>query len=248
MSVTASSRRTPPASAGGYFAILASGFVSLVLLLLIFDQLGSPASRLTLALVAFPGLAVLVIGALTATKSGAGWHACNRACPPAISAVSMLAAVLGATGFVALPGAFFFLGFDALPFTLGLMLGLVLHVVLIAPFARKDGSYTLASYLGRRFESRMLRLAAATSLSLPCLLLLVGEFKIATFLLGHMLSIDPVVLVMVLTTIAGVAIVAGGLRGAVWGGAASGLVALLALLVVPVIAAIPLTNLPLTMP
>ena len=246
MSLTAPIRpRTPPASAGGYFAILASGFVSLVLLLLIFDQLGSPSARLTLAQVAFPGLAVLVIGALTVTNSGAGWHACNRACPPAISAVSTLAAVLGATGFVALPGAFFFLGFDALPFTIGIMLGLMLHVVLIAPFARKDGSYTLASYLGRRFESRMLRLSAAVALTLPCLLLLVGEFKIATFLLSHMLSIDPVVIVMCLATVAGATVVAGGVRGAVWGGAACGLIALLALLVIPVIAAIPLTNLPL---
>ena len=246
MSLTAPIRsRTPPASAGGYFAILASGFVSLVLLLLIFDQLGSPSARLTLAQAAFPGLAVLVIGALTVTNSGAGWHAANRACPPAIGAVSTLAAVLGATGFVALPGAFFFLGFDALPFTIGIMLGLVLHVVLIAPFARKDGSYTLASYLGRRFESRMLRLSAAIALTLPCLLLLVGEFKIAAFLLSHMLSIDPAVIVMCLATVAGTTVVAGGVRGAIWGGAACGLIALLALLVIPVIAAIPLTNLPL---
>lgn len=245
LSVTIPSRpRTPPASAGGYFAILASGFVSLVLLLLIFDQLGSPSARLTLAQVAFPGLAVLVIGALTVTNTRAGWHACNRMCPPAISAVSMLAAVFGATGLVALPGAFFFLGFDALPFTIGIMLGLVLHVVLIAPFARKDGSYTIASYLGRRFESRMLRLAAAIALTLPCLLLLIGEFKIVTFLLSHMLGIDPVVLVMSLATIAGTAVIAAGVRGAVWSGAACGLIALLALLV-PVIAAIPLTNLPL---
>ncbi len=246
MSVTLPSRaQTPPASAGGYFAILASGFVSLVLLLLIFDLMGLPSPRLTLAQVAFPGLAMLVIGALTVTNSIAGWHSCNRACPPAISAVSMLAATLGATGFVALPGAFFFLGFDALPFTIGIMFGLVLHVVLIAPFARKDGSYTIASYLGRRFESRMLRLAAAVALTLPCLLLLVGEFKIATFLLSHMLGIDPVVLVMSLATVAGAAVVAGGLRGAVWGGAACGMIVLLALLVVPVLAAIPLTNLPL---
>ncbi len=246
MSVIVPTRqRSLPTSVAGYFAILASAFVSLVLLLLIFDQLGTTQSRLTLAQIAFPGLAMLVIGVLSTANTGAGWHACNRACPPALSAVSMLAAVLGATGFVALPGAFFFLGFDALPFTIGIMLGLLLHAVLIAPFARKDGSYTLASYLGRRFESRLLRLAAAIALTLPCLLLLVGEFKIAAFLLSHILAIDPVTLVMALAVVAGTAVILGGMRGAVWGGAAGGLIALLALLVLPVIAAIPLTNLPL---
>ena len=162
MSLTVPTRpRSLPPSAGGYFAIFASGFVSLVLFVLILDQLGTSSTRLTLALVLFPAVAILVFGGFTFTNSLAGWHTSDRACPPAISAASMLASLLGATGFVALPGAFFFLGFDALPFTIGIMLGLLAHGVLIAPFARKDGSYTLAGFLGRRFESRILRLAAA---------------------------------------------------------------------------------------
>ena len=234
-----------PSGAAGHFAIFVSGFVSLGLLALIFDQLGGFGSRPTLALALYPGLAILLIGGLATTSSLAAWHTAGRACPPALSAVSMLASLLGATGFVALPGAYFFLGFDALPFTTGILLGLLLHAILIAPFARKDGSYTLASYLGRRFESRVLRLLAAVALTLPCLLLLVAEFKIAGFLAGRMLGVEPLTVVAVLAAAAGLAVVLGGIGGAIWGGAAGGLIALFAFALIPAIAAVPLTNLPL---
>ena len=245
MAISTFTRAKPPASpAGGYFAVLASGFAALVLLLLIFDQLGAPAGRLTLALFAFPAAIFVAIGAATYSASLAGWQTCDRACPPALGAASSLAATLGGIGFVALPGAFFFLGFDALPFTTGIVLGLLLHAVLISPFARKDGAYSLAGFLGRRFESRLLRVCAAAALTLPCLLLLTGEFKIVAFLLGHVLQYDPANVVLALGATVAVTIALSGMRGAVWGGAAGGLMAMMVLLLLPALAGLIVINLP----
>ena len=236
--------RPVQSSAGAYFAVLASGFVSLIFLALIFEQLGAPASRLTLAIVTFPVAAFALIGAAGFTSDGRMWFACDRACPPALGAASSLTATLGGIGFVALPGAFFFLGFDALPFTSGIMLGLLLHAILIAPFARKDGASTLAGFIGRRFESRVLRLCTAVALTLPCLLLLIGEFKVASFLLGHALQTDAATVAGVLAAVAAVAVGLGGMRGAVWGGVAAAVVALLVLLVLPALSGLLTINLP----
>lgn len=245
MAMTSVSRFRPPTSkAGAYFAVLASAFVALVLLLVIFDQLGTQADGLTLALVAFPAAMFALIGAACYTVTGGVWFACGRACPPALGAASCLAATLGGIGFVALPGAFFFLGFDALPFTTGIMLGLLLHAVLIAPFARKEGSYTLAGFIGRRFDSRALRLCVGVALTLPCLLLLIGEFKVAGFLVGHALQRDPAVVAGALAATATIAIVLGGMRGAVWGGVAAAIISLIVLAVVPVLGGLLVLNVP----
>ena len=236
--------RSSVSSAGSYFAVLAGGFVALIFLLLIFDQLGAPQSRLTMALVVFPAVIFVLIGAASFTGSIAGWQTCDRACPPSLGAASGLAATFGCIGFVVLPGALFFLGFDALPFTTGAMLGLLLNAILIAPFARKDGAYSLAGYLGRRFDSVTLQLAAAGALTLPCLLLLTAEFKVIGNLLGHALQLEPGTVVTALAFAVAVPIALGGMRAAVWGGVASGLILLLTLLVLPALSGLLVINVP----
>lgn len=245
MAISAFNRPRPLAPAiGSYFAVLASGFIALIFLLLIFDQLGAPAARMTLALIAFPTVAFTLIGVASFTPFLDGWQTCDRACPPALGAASSLAAVFGCVGFVAIPGALFFLGFDALPFTTGILFGLLLNAVLVAPFARKDGSYSMAGYFGRRFDSTILRASAALALTLPCVLLLAAEFKVIGSLVGHASQMDPATVVAALAIAVAVAVALGGLRGAVWGGAACGLILLLTLLVLPALSSLLVINVP----
>ena len=53
--------------------------------------------------------------------------------------------------------------------------------VLFAPFLRKFGAYTMPTFLGRRFESRTVRVVAAAILSVPILLLLAAEARFAAY-------------------------------------------------------------------
>src|SRR5918997_262774 len=68
-----------------------------------------------------------------------------------------------------------------LSLVLGLVAGFVFMGVLIAPFLRKAGAYTVPSYLGRRFESPTLRVVAAAVLAVPLLLLLAAETRFAAY-------------------------------------------------------------------
>ena len=61
---------------------------------------------------------------------------------------------MGATGIVAMTGVFFLIGFDALCLVIGGLAGFVIMAVMLAPFFRKFGAFTVPSYLGRRFESQ----------------------------------------------------------------------------------------------
>ena len=67
----------------------------------------------------------------------------------------------------------------------GWIISVAVHVVimaiLLAPFLRKFGAFTLASYLGRRFQSRTLRVLAAGVLAVPTLLMLAAELRMGAY-------------------------------------------------------------------
>ena len=86
---------------------------------------------------------------------------------------------LGGAGFLALTGSLLIVGFDAMCLSIGWCAGLVFMGVLFAPFVRKFGAYTVPTFLGRRFESRIVRVVAAAYSRCPILLLLAAEARFA---------------------------------------------------------------------
>ena len=80
--------------------------------------------------------------------------------------------------------------------------GFVVMAVLVAPFLRKAGAFTLPSFLRQRFESRAVRLVAAAVVAVPMLLVLAAELRAgafaASFLLGRQRRDHGGVLVLVL--------------------------------------------------
>ena len=91
--------------------------------------------------------------------------AAGRRVPAFYTGLVLAQTALGATGVVALTGAFFLIGFDALCIVIGGLAGFVVMAVLLAPFFRKFGAFTVPSYLGKRFDSRILRVVAGAILS-----------------------------------------------------------------------------------
>ena len=94
------------------------------------------------------------IGLLSAAREAGDYFACGRRVPAFFNGLVLGISALGGAGFLALTGAFFSVGFDALCLSLGFCAGFVFMGVLLAPFLRKFGAYTIPTYLGRRFESR----------------------------------------------------------------------------------------------
>ena len=88
--------------------------------------------------------------------------------------------------------------------------------VLFAPFVRKYGAYTLPTFLGRRFESRTVRVVAAAILSVPILLLLVAEARFAAYAAAWLLGQSERLMVAVVVTCATAIVIAGGMRSATW--------------------------------
>ena len=239
---------TPPALGrriGGYLSIVTSIFVALVFLVLIFEQLGSEPQLLRIAMIAGAALAIAGIGLLTMTRQDWSYRTAERSIPGAFSSIGLTVSVIGATGLAGLTGSFFFLGFDALPYALGIMAGLLVSAVLIQPYVRKDGALSLASFAGRRFESRTLKLVAGIAISVVLMFMLAGELKLGVAIAAGRLGVDPRLVAGAFFVMLAMTVVTGGSRSVAWTGAASGILALLAIVVPVTLVSLVLTNLPL---
>lgn len=230
---------------GAYFGIVASAIVGLVFLLLIFEQLGTDSSAVMRVMVLTPIALAVLIGMASFAGSAHGFFAAYRLAPSFFIGLSAAATTLGGSGLVMLTGCFFFFGFDALAYSLGILLGLLTAAVLIVPYARKDGSFTLPSYLGRRFESRILQLIAAVALTVPMLLLLVAELKLGTFIASRALGESEPRIATIGALIVLLTVVLGGMRSLTWSGAVAAIVAILGLIAPVTIVALLETNIPL---
>ena len=244
MAVTARSRLVNP-RLGTYFGIFAAAFVSLVLMALLFEQLGTADFFVRILMFAGPIVFFVAIGLMAPSREAGDYFVCGRRVPAFFNGLVLAVTALGGAGFLGLTGMFFNIGFDALCLSIGLCAGLVFMGVLLAPFLRKHGTYTVPSYLGRRFESQTLRIVAAAVLSVPLLLLLAAEARFAAYASAWLTGQPEGVMAMIVVACVGLATIAGGMRSLTWSSSAKAIAALLALAVPATVVAIITSNLPL---
>jgi cation/acetate symporter len=244
MSVTSRTRFVNP-RLGTYFGIFASSLTALVLLLIIFEQLGTSEVVLRWCMLLGPLALYAAIGLLVPSREPLEFFAAGRRVPAGYTGLGIASATLGATGIVAMTGTFFLIGFDALCLMIGGLAGFVIMAVMLAPFFRKFGALTVPSYLGRRFESRAVRLLCAGLISVPLLLLLAAELRMGAYAAGWLVDKPQSLMVMMLALAIVVTVVMGGMRSLTWSGSAQAIAAILALIVPVAIVAVMVTNFPL---
>jgi cation/acetate symporter len=236
--------RTPNPHLGVYYGIVTSAFASLVIALALFEQLGWSEARLALAIILLPIALYLIIAVGARTLNIVDFFVSGRRVPPVFNGFVLAAVTIGGTGFFAYVGTLYFFGFDALAIGLGWASGLMVSMVLFAPYLRKAGAFTLPSFLGRRFGSRWLRVAASVLQIPPTALLLAAELKIAALIAAMFLSLSYGVVVVVVAGIVACIAGLGGMRSLTWSGSAQFIVAAVGFSVPLIIVSVLLTHLP----
>jgi cation/acetate symporter len=79
-------------------------------------------------------------------------------CPAVYNGMATGADWMSGASFVGMAGTLFVLGYDGLAFVLGWTGGYVLVAVLLAPYLRKFGAYTVPDFLGTRYGGNAARL------------------------------------------------------------------------------------------
>jgi cation/acetate symporter len=229
---------------GSYFAIITSLFVAGVLLAMMAEQLGATDATVRAIMFACPLALFVAIGLVTATEHPADYFCAGRRIPAVFNGLVLAVAGFGGVGMISLTGAVFIMGVDAFALLFGWVVGLIFLLVLIAPYLRKFGAYTVASYLGRRFDSRTVRIVAATVFIAVGLLLLVAEIRLAAFMAAAVSGRSEQLMTAAVSLIGCLIVAGGGMRSVTWSSTAKAIVAILALLVPVTIVALLVSNLP----
>jgi cation/acetate symporter len=230
---------------GTYFSIFAALMAALFLLGLIFEQLRIDDSWLRLLLLVGPIVLYCVIGLSVSTQDTLGFFAAGRRVPAGYSGLVLAMSALGGTFIVAGCGAFFFAGFDALVLMIGALSGFVVMAMVLAPFYRKFGAYTVPSYLGRRFESKTLRLVSAIVAAVPMLLVLAAELRLGSTVASRLSGVEPAIFVAILAGVITLTVAPGGKRSFTWVAVAQSIAVLFAVMTIATVVSWVVTSLPI---
>ncbi len=229
---------------GVYFGIFTSAFVALVLVMLIFEQLGASDTLLRGLMLGGPLALYAAIGLSAGCSEPLEFFASGRRVPPFFNGLVLAVSAMGATGLVAGTGLLFLNGFDGWFLVIALTGGFVIMAILIAPYLRKFGAFTIPSYLGRRLESRLVRLAAAGLVAIPMLLVIAAEVRTGIFVGSWLTGQSEQMVAAILAAAIILAIILGGMRSASWANSSESIAVLMALIVPAAMVAVAVTYLP----
>ena len=245
MAFTTSRTRLVNPRLGTYFGIFTSAFVAVVILALLLELMGAGDGLVRLLMFAAPILLYGGIGIMVPSRAIGDYFASGRRVPAFFIGSGLAVSALGGAGLLALTGTFVIAGVDAFALSIGWMVGLVFMAVLFTPFLRKFGAYTLPSFFGRRFESRVVRLAAAAILGVPLLLLILAEARFAAYAAGWLLGQSEGWMAALVLAIVTVVLALGGMRASTWSSVAKCIVCYIAIMVPVTIVAVMVNKIPL---
>jgi cation/acetate symporter len=145
---------------GRIYGTYTGGFLAFVILLAILEQVGVPNRILGYLFVFFTLLVYAIIGVITRTAQISEYYVAGRRVPAFYNGMATGADWMSAASFVGMAGSLFLLGYDGLAWVLGWTGGYVLVSILVGPYLRKFGAYTVPDFMSARFGGNFTRFLA----------------------------------------------------------------------------------------
>ncbi|MDP1965119.1 MAG: cation acetate symporter, partial [Reyranella sp.] len=133
---------------GGY----AGGFIAFTLVLAVLEQMGVPNKIIGYLFVILTIGVYAYIGILSRTMDLSEYYVAGRKVPALYNGMATGADWMSAASFISMAGGIYLGGFNALGYVLGWTGGYVLVGILLAPYLRKFGQFTVPDFLGTRYE------------------------------------------------------------------------------------------------
>jgi cation/acetate symporter len=132
---------------------------------------------------------------------------------PVANGMATAADWMSAASFISMAGLIAFLGYDASVYLMGWTGGYVLLALLLAPYLRKFGKYTVPEFIGDRYYSKLARLVAVVCLIVASITYVIGQMKGVGVAFGRFLEVDFKLGVGVGMAIVFIYAVMGGMKG-----------------------------------
>ena len=142
---------------GKVYGIYTGGFIAFVIVLAILEQLGVP-NKIIGYLFVFMTIGIYaIIGVMARTAQVSEYYVAGRRVPAIYNGMATGSDWMSGASFVGMAGTLYLLGYDGLAFVLGWTGGYVLVAVLLAPYLRKFGAFTVPDFLATRYGGNLAR-------------------------------------------------------------------------------------------
>ena len=147
-----------------YYTMYTGGFIAFVILVAILEQMGVPNKILGYIFLAATIALYAGIGVMSKTADVSEYYVAGRRVPALFNGMATGADWMSAASFISLAGTLYLTGYNGLAFIMGWTGGYCLVALLLAPYLRKFGQFTIPDFLGARYGGnlpRLLGIAAA---------------------------------------------------------------------------------------
>jgi len=142
------------------YGLYTGGFLGFIVLLAVMEQVGVPNKVLGYFFVFFTLAVYGVIGIAMRTAQVSEYYVAGRRVPAFYNGMATGADWMSAASFVGMAGSLFLLGYDGLAWVLGWTGGFVLVSILVGPYLRKFGAYTVPDFMAFRYGGNFARFLA----------------------------------------------------------------------------------------
>ena len=168
-------------------------------------------------------LTYLVVGATFAlyiaiafyskARSTGEFYVAGKHVHPVANGMATAADWMSAASFISMAGLIAFLGYDGAVYLMGWTGGYVLLALLLAPYLRKFGKFTVPEFIGDRFDSQTARVVAVACLIVISFTYVAGQMRGVGIVFSRFLNVDITVGLFVGMGIVFFYAVLGGMKG-----------------------------------
>ncbi|ETA49806.2 sodium:solute symporter [Rhodobacteraceae bacterium PD-2] len=173
------------------------------------------------------------------------FYAAGRGVHPVTNGMATAADWMSAASFISMAGLIAFTGYDNSTYLMGWTGGYVLLALLLAPYLREFGKYTVSEFIGDRFYSPTARLVAVICLIIASVTYVIGQMTGVGVAFGRFLEVDSTTGLLIGAVIVFAYAVFGGMKGVTYTQVAQYVVLILAYTIPAVFISLQLTGNPI---
>lgn len=199
----------------------------------------------TTLLVILSFILYLYIGWHSRVKDSKGFFVAGQGVPALANGAATAADWMSAASFISMAGLISFLGYDGSIYLMGWTGGYVLLALLLAPYLRKFGKYTVPDFVGDRYYSNVARVVAVIAAIFISMTYVAGQMRGVGIVFSRFLQVDISTGVIIGMIIVGFFSVLGGMKGITWTQVAQYVVLIIAYLIPAIAISLLLTKNPI---
>jgi len=173
------------------------------------------------------------------------FYIAGKGVSPLANGMATAADWMSAASFISMAGLIAFLGYDGSVYLMGWTGGYVLLALLLAPYLRKFGKFTVPEFIAERYYSRAARIVAVICLIFISFTYVAGQMRGVGIVFSRFLEVDVTVGLLIGMGVVFVYAVLGGMKGVTYTQVAQYCVLIFAYTVPAVFIAIQITDNPI---